>query len=143
MIDNQPQQRLFGCPINLCWWPLVDDIIFHNGKYHFIQGPWVMTIHEGEASGFVVRQARYIANMNFIPRAAYYDTNLNEPILLQKVQGEYHLVAFDLNKFIIKKKTGKILLWEDSSWFVRCACVIDTKLHLIASSNSLNFVNIL
>lgn len=32
-----PAQRLFGCPINVCWFPLINDVIFFNGSYMIFQ----------------------------------------------------------------------------------------------------------
>lgn len=80
---------MIGCPIHLCWWPVLDDLFYHEGIYYLFQGRWMWTFKEGAAHFYYSLPAthaidlRTTAGIDFPVYGAYYDYNLKKVMIVR------------------------------------------------------------
>ena len=93
--QKQPIQGLFGCPVHLCWWPLLDDMVYYKGAYYFFQNRWMFRMVDGQrkaAPSFDVEHVYDLraAHITQHVYGAFNDYHKGALMLVVKRNGQYH-----------------------------------------------------
>ncbi|KAJ6223748.1 hypothetical protein RDWZM_002293 [Blomia tropicalis] len=97
-----PMQYLYGCPVNFCWWPHIDDILYYDRAYYFFQDRWMFRMIEGSPKPTTLLEVEHVYKLkhigiDFTIDAVYYDYSLQTPVLIWKSSNrEYSMTQIDI-----------------------------------------------
>ena len=133
-------QRVFGCPINLCWWPLIDDIeiVPKLGTLYYVlyQSGWEWWYELGTNQAPEVNKSIYMPQQDLVIKAMFRNPETGLITVLAKRAKSQVLQVLERNATTkLFESTEWTIVHRHGRWNMKAATVVGNQLMALATND--------